>query len=67
MKCARLSLAIVALLVFAQAWAQSEDEGVDSEQDFEHPGADVAVLRQVLDQTNQLINVKPAEICGRFA
>ncbi len=45
MKCARLSLAIVALLVFAQAWAQSEDEGVDSEQDFEHPGADVAELK----------------------
>ena len=44
MKCARLSLAIVALLEFAQAWAQSEDEGVDSEQDFEHPGADVAEL-----------------------
>ena len=44
-KCARLSLAIVVLLVFAQAWAQSEDEGVDPEQDFEHPGADVAELK----------------------
>ncbi len=25
------------------------------------------VLRQVLRQTNQLIKVKPAEICGSFA
>jgi len=29
--------------------------------------ANTAVLRQVLHQTNQLIKVKAAEICGSFA